>query len=127
MQLVYSPQCEVLYARPLILGVQGSSTHHRWVSLVQHEIKITTTGHKSIGIHPGVLPGFPSYHQQPLFSFSVTLGNWEIITKIFFFYRAAGEGEHAFLPLLVFKEANPFYSFVFFCNERNKREGPCSF
>jgi hypothetical protein len=66
--------------------------------------------------------------QQPLFSFSITLGNCEIITKIFF-YRAAEEGEHVFLPLRVFKEANPFYSFVSSAtNETNeKAPRPCSF
>jgi hypothetical protein len=70
MQLVYSLQREVLYARPLTLGVEGPPTHHGWVSLLQHEVKVTTTGHKSIGIfHPGVLPSSPAY-QQPLFSFS---------------------------------------------------------
>jgi hypothetical protein len=43
------------------------------------------------------------------FFFSMTLENCEIITKFFFFYIAAEEGEHAF---------------VFFCYQRNKREGP---
>jgi hypothetical protein len=59
-----------------------------------------------------VLPGFPCLPPTTLlyfvpFFFSIELGNCEIITKFFFFYRAAEEGEHAF---------------VFFCNQRNKRE-----
>jgi hypothetical protein len=41
-----------------------------WVSLLQHEIKVTTTGHKSIGIHPGLLPGSLLTNKPFFFPFS---------------------------------------------------------
>jgi hypothetical protein len=75
--------------------------------LFQYEIKITTIGHKSIEIHPGVLPGFPCLPTTTFFFFFFSMSKTQ---RFFFFHKAAEKGEIVFLPQPLFF----YFSQVFF-------------